>query len=367
MRTLLITTLLLSTLAAGGCGQRQVNAAEDSLKKPNGDEQRGYLCSNNSTAIFIRWTEVNKKIIGQLQVFYTKGYAEKQSQDESHSFEGMCDGENISINFTGSIWISDLSGKTWTGTLKGDELTLVVPTGTGMLAPMQFKTATVGEYNQAVATIRRGLIEYNARVKQERNDAARIETEQQAVADTNQKMEWAFGRLASAASDLQAGEDFDVVLKDYARHWAEMQIHYQEMKSKAARKQLTTFELNEVESDLRTVESDLRSIESDARSMEYRQQSLNRKIGEVKEAIALLRQSWGGLQQAMAVNASGSPGNMYTEGDVLEQVRRSEAVIEHAQTLLQKMAKQGAAFDRQASDLYKKGESLVKGLSPTDE
>jgi predicted nucleic acid-binding Zn-ribbon protein len=337
MRALLIAILLLSTLAVCGCGQRQASATVENGNKPSGSEQRGYLYSDDNSAAFIRWTEVNKKLNGQLQVFYTKGYAERQFQNAGYSFEGMCDGENVSINFTGSVWISDLSGKTWTGTLKGGELTLVVPTGAGTLAPVKFKTASVEEYNNAVVAIRRGLVEHNAQVKRERDEAARIAAEQQAVADAKQQVESAIDGLASATNDLLAGEDFDVVLKDYAGHRTEMQAHYQEMKGKAARKQLTTSELREVESDLRTVESDLRSIESDARSMEYRLRSMNRKIDEAREAIAWLRQSWGGLRQAMSANTTGTPSAPHTEADVSEQTRRAEAVIENALSLMQKM------------------------------
>jgi hypothetical protein len=367
MRALLITPLLLSTLVGIGCGQKQASAEAETQGKMSGSEQGGYLYSDDSGTAFIRWTEVDKKLTGQLQVFYTKGSEGMRSQSGDFSFEGVRDGENVSINFTGSVWISGLAGKTWTGTLKGDELTLVVPTSTGTLQPARFRAATVEDYNNTVAAIRKRLIEHNVEVRKERDEAARIAAEQQAVASASEQVEAAISRLVSGTNDLLAGEDFDVVLKDYAGHWAEMQAHYQEMKNKASKKQLTASELREVESDLRTLESDLRSIESDARSMEYRLRSMNRKADEVREAIASLRQSWGGLRQAVSANSRGTPGATHTENEASEQVRRAEAAIESALAIMQRMSKQGATFDRQAKELYKKGETLVNGLTATSE
>jgi hypothetical protein len=367
MRILLTMALLLTILTVGGCGQKQVDAEAATRDKASGSEQMGYLHSDDISAAFIRWTEVDKKVNGQLQVFYTKGNVERQSQNASYSFEGVCDRGSISINFTGSVWISDLSGKTWTGTLNSTELTLVVPTGAGTLAPVKFQAASVEDYNNAVATIRKRLVEQNVQVQRERDEQARIAAEQQAVVDANQQVESATSRLVSATDDLLAGADFDLVLRDYGNHLKEMQAHHQEMRGKAAKKQLTSSELREVESELRTVESDLRSIESDARAMDFRLRSMNVKIAEVRASTSLLQRSWGALQQAVSANTSATPGTTYTGGYVSEQVRRAEAAIENASTIMQRTTKQATTFDGQARELCRSSESFVKTLKVVGE
>lgn len=362
MRILLTMALLLIVLIVGGCGQKQMDTEATTRDKPSGSEQMGYLHSDDSSAAFIRWTEVNKKVNGQLQVFYTEGHVERQSQNASYSFEGMCDTGSISITFTGSVWISDLSGKTWTGTLNRTELTLVVPTGAGTLAPVKFQAASVEDYNNAVATIRERLVEQNVQVQRERDDQARRAAEQQSVVDANQQVESAASRLVSATDDLSSGADFDLVLRDYGDHLKEMQAHHQEMRGKAAKKQLTSSELREVEADLRTMESDLRSIESDARAMDFGLQSMNGKIAEVRASTSLLQRSWGALQQALSANTSATPSTNYTGGYVSEQVRRAEAAIENASTIMQRTTKQAATFDGQARELFRRSESFVKSL-----
>jgi hypothetical protein len=123
----LVGLFALVAIFGSGCAQQGSSTVSKGKNISSGSDQKGYLFSDSGSVMFTRWTEIDKKVNGQLQVFYSQGNGERQPKSFTSSFEGISDGQNISINFTGSIWTNDLSGQTWTGTLKDSELTLVMP------------------------------------------------------------------------------------------------------------------------------------------------------------------------------------------------------------------------------------------------
>ena len=123
---LLGTAVLLTTCTRGPNRQTTSDRSAES-----GNDQKGYLHSDADAVMFINWTEINGKLNSQMNIFYAKGVRGKSTENSSHSFAGVSDGKNISLNFTGSQWTDGLGGKTWTGTISGDELTLVIPPAAG--------------------------------------------------------------------------------------------------------------------------------------------------------------------------------------------------------------------------------------------
>jgi hypothetical protein len=129
--------------------------------KTTGSDQKGYLHSDSDSVIFLHWTEINGKLNGQMNVFFVKGNRAKNTDTSGHSFEGVSDRKNLSLNFTGSVWTDGLGGKTWTGTISGNELTLVIPNNNGQLSPVRFTVGTVEQYNDEVLLIKKGVREEN--------------------------------------------------------------------------------------------------------------------------------------------------------------------------------------------------------------
>ncbi len=109
--------------------------------------------------MFLRWTEADKKLNGQLQIFAKQTNGKQSTDSSSHTFEGVLSGENVSIKFTGSVWTDGLAGTTWTGTLKNKTLSLVAPMNDGTLQTYALQPGTVNEYNQVVAQLKTDVVE----------------------------------------------------------------------------------------------------------------------------------------------------------------------------------------------------------------
>lgn len=359
--------LLVGLVFICGCEQKasesgNANQNPHELKASDGSGQRGYLFADTYKILFIRWTEINKKLNGQLQLFYAKGDKEWRTGASSHPFEGVSDGENVSINFKGSIWTERLSGKTWTGTLKNNELRLVIPTPDGTLETVNLKPGTVDDYNQAVFSLKRNVTETNAQMQKERTEAAKIATEQRAVVDANEQVENSIRRVASAVGKLERATRFDDVLNGYLKDLEKMKAHYQEMRNKAAKRPLDSYQLSTVEYALNTLNYDLSSVEYRGSSMKYRTDEVEKVINEAKGEMSRLQKAWGNLQNAVASNSVGTPEAKFAQNEILHPINMAEEQISRALAAMQNAAKQSAAYEDQAKDLYKTAESFVKGL-----
>jgi|SRR5215469_7857826 len=177
-RFICLLFVLLGLGLSNGCTKDgTANKAVEIGGPSSGSGQKGFLYAGSRggdvySAEFIRWTEADKHVSGQIQMFWANGNARSTSGNQGNnpfldpignaqqSFEGVRNGEDISITFTGDFVAfsknsrtsgSALTGQVWTGTLKGDNLTLITPDpASGTLTATEFKSATVEQYNQVV-------------------------------------------------------------------------------------------------------------------------------------------------------------------------------------------------------------------------
>jgi hypothetical protein len=262
-------------------GCRQAKSVSD-RGISSGNDQTGYMHADGESVMFIRWTEINNKLNGQLSVFYTKSARVKSTETSSHSFEGISDGKNISLNFNGSQWTDPLGGKAWTGTISGDELTLVIPSSNGTLAPVKFKAGNVEQYNQTVLGIKQSVNAENSSIQKEKAEAERIEAEKGAVAEGNNRVRSSLNALSNSTSQLEGSLKFDDVFRSYARTWEKMKADYKNLEDKAAEKPLTSYKLGTVQYLLGVLQYDLGTFESHSGTLDY-------KIARVNDASKSLR------------------------------------------------------------------------------
>jgi hypothetical protein len=149
---LLTITLLSGCKSTNSTGDGRANAEKTSLSANR--EQTGYLYSGIDNAIFIQWAKADQQIKGQMQTFHAKSKREGHTDSDSHSFEGLFDGENISLTVRGNGLEGLFPGRTSTGTLKGNRLTLVWPASDGTLSTTTLQPATVEDFNQAVVSLK---------------------------------------------------------------------------------------------------------------------------------------------------------------------------------------------------------------------
>src|ERR1041385_587968 len=331
-----------------------------------GNDQKGYLHSDADAVMFIHWTEINGKLNGQMNIFYAKGVRGKSTENSSHSFAGVTDGKNISLNFTGSQWTDGLGGKTWTGTIAGEELTLVIPTPNGTLAPVKFIAGTVEQYNQAVLVIKQDVQDTNSRIQQQNAEAARIDAEKNAVVEGNNRVRASLDALITATNQLDSSLKFDDVFDDYARAWEKMKTEYENLQERAAEKPLTSYKLGNVRYLLGGLQYDVGIFQSHSGTVDYKINGANAAIKSVREKEKSLGESWQYLQRAVAGNSTGEPSPQFSQADVSELIRRSEEKIQQASKAIQQASQKRAAYNTQAKDFYKKAEAFVKSLKAAD-
>jgi hypothetical protein len=150
----LVPLLLAIVLIAGWKGvtgsaaQSPAASAEKTYSAPTQGEGRktGYLHTGDDSATFIQWTKTDRQIKGQMQTLVLN--RDGKTDSSSYSFEGVFDGDNLSLTFRGRHQ-TVLEGVTVTGTHKGNSLTLVWPQKDGTLWTQELRPASAAEYNDA--------------------------------------------------------------------------------------------------------------------------------------------------------------------------------------------------------------------------
>lgn len=353
----------MGLLLSVGC--RQAKSVSDKGTS-SGIDQSGYMHADSESVMFIRWTEINNKLNGQLSVFYAKGARAKSTETSSHSFEGVSDGKNISLNFSGSQWTDPLGGKTWTGTISGDELTLVIPSNNGTLAPVKFKAGNVEQYNQTVLGIKQSVDAENSTIQKEKAEAARIDAEKGAVVEGNNRVKSSINSLVSSISQLENSLKFDDVFRSYDRTWEKMKADHKNLQDKASEKPLTSYKLGTVQYLLGGLQYDLGIFESHSGTLDYKIARVNDAIKSVREEEKGVGGSWDFLRQAVAGNSSGSPTAQFSEADIAQPLRAAEEKIQKALEQIQQASQRRVAYDSQAKELYRKADSFVKALKPVE-
>lgn len=362
-----IALLLLTCVSlTPGCSQRSKSQTERDKSVSSGNDQKGYLHSDSDSVMFLQWTDINSKLNGQMNVFYAKGSRRKSTETSSHSFEGVSDGNNISLNFTGSQWTGGLGGKTWTGTISDNELTLVIPIGNGTLSPVKFSPGTVEQYNQTVLGIKQGVQTENTRTQKENAEAAKIGAEKDAVAEGNNRVRSSINGLISSTKQLENSLTFDEVFRSYSSTWEKMKADRRNLLEKAAEKPLTSYRLETAGYLLTVLQYDIETFESHSRTFDYKSTVVNNAINSVREAQQNLRNSWGFLQQAVVANSSGTPNGEFSETEILQSSRWAEEKIQKASAEFQQASKQRASYNGRSKDLYRKAESFVKSLKAVE-
>ena len=343
-----------------------VGCIRNGVSGSSANDQKGFIHADAEGVLFLQWTKVDNKLNGQMSAFFVKGAREKTAGNSSHAFEGVSDGKNISINFTGSQWTDALGGRTWTGTISGSDLTLVIPSNNGTLLPVEFTSGSVEQYNQAVAEIRNGVQQENKRTQQEKSEAAKIQAEKNAVIEGNNRVRSSLNALSTGMNAIESSMKFESVLADYVKTWDKMKGDHKNLTEKAAQKSLTSYEVSNAQYLLSTLRYDLETFDAHSSTFDYYLNQLNEAVKSVKEAQGNVKESWQRLQLAIAANSTGVPGSEFSDADISQLIRASDEKIQQASQATRGFSQRRVQYHNQASDLYRKDEALVKSLKAVD-
>jgi hypothetical protein len=364
-KTLFPLLLALALLAgckevAGNDPRSSAAGAEKTSPTPIETESRktGYLHTDDDSATFIQWAKAERQIKGQMQVLDVN--RDGKTDSSSYSFEGVFDGDNLSLTFRGRHQ-TFLEGITVTGNLKGDALTLVWPQSNGTLLTQELRPASVAEYNDAAHILQERAREIVATGE----EAARWAAEKRAVAEAHNKVTGVAENLRSDIRGLPGANFYADALRSYSEIWQRMKKAHAELLAES-RKPLTGRQIAIVQSRLVRLQSLLGSIESRRGSFESRLSSASSKIRETEEKIARLQTAFVQLRQAVAANTRGEPRATVTVERVAKAAEFARSEINKAVAARDAAKSRAAAYDKQAADMYRQDEAFVKTLKPTD-
>jgi len=369
--------LLLALALLAGCKEvagndRRSSAAgvEKTSPTPIEVESRktGYLHTDDDSATFIQWAKAERQIEGQMQVLDVK--QDGKTDSSSYSFEGVFDGDNLSLTFRGRHQTS-LEGITVTGTLKGYALTLVWPQSNGTLLTQKFRPASVAEYNEAAHILQeraREIVtageEAARRAAAARAEAARLAAEKRAVVEAQNKVTGAAESLSKAVRALPGADFYADALRSYGETWRRLKAARAELLAES-RKPLTSHQTGKVEQKLGILSQRLEDIESRRGSFDSRLSPANTRIRDTEEEIARLQTAFAQLQKAGSANTTGAPRGAVTAEHIAKAVKSARSEINKAVAVRDAAKSRAAAYDKQAADLYRQAEAFVKTLKPT--
>jgi hypothetical protein len=254
---------------------------------------------------FIQWTEARGSLSGQFQRVYVAGDKPLETQNENTQFTGIRNGSDVSLKM-GDLF----SYATWTGTLKGSTLSLVIPDKNGFLSTVVLRAGTVEDYNRAALALRARIAQEAAAADRERQRLARIAAQRQTVTRADNAVVSALENLLSNIRDLaehSQASNFQSVLESYANNWTKMQADYETLKADAAKRPLDCYQLSVVKYDLSTLEYDLSSIRYDNSSFDYVQAPIEKDLNAIAEYVLEARTAMKRLQTAILANAPKPP------------------------------------------------------------
>lgn len=327
------------------------------VKNEADSKQIGFLAAGNTGALFIQWTELDNKLTGQLINSYIVANSDPLKVDSVNaSFTGIHNANAISLT---------LNGKTLTGTLEKNQLTLVFPNSNGTLESHVLVPGTVDDYNKAVLAMQSSTKDMNAKEAQLKADADRIYKQQKAVNDANKRLGSVLSDIDSAAKDLASEATYDDILKDYEETWNKMKADYAQLKSDASVKPLTGVQLGTVQVDLGTMQVDHGTFQTRGGSMQVRNTSITNRIKDIQGSIKAAQDTWKTLQAAVANDTTGTKAQ-FTADDLTNAINAGQKQIDSASGIIQAAQAKQAEYDQNDKSTLAEATQFVKGLKATD-
>lgn len=319
-RVLGIIASFLSLLALTGCtGQGNVPSE--------------YVAVSTSSALFINWAETDHKLTGQLQLASVDNNTLAVSS-ENESFNGVLNGTDISITLS--------NGKTMTGTLNKNVLTLSYPANDGTMATIAFKPGSVTDFNQAV-------------------DGFQKQKKEKDASDALVSLLVAINQDASRA----AGVSFDDDMDSFKSFLKGMQSYYQFLKSYVSEQPLTSMRLDVVSQQLNVLSLRLDNIkkfldvDSSAfgGSFGYHVQQAQALYARLGNGITKLQQNW---KMYQSLTVSDSLVSADAVSSAIGGAQKQQAVLSQRIAVAQQ---QGDSYHSQGEKIYQTASKYVSGLT----
>jgi hypothetical protein len=318
---------------------------------------QGYIASDKNGVIFIQFAEQGGQLSGQVQFFGIEGRGWKKTGANNASFTGLRDGSSVSLRFAGFF-----TDRTINGTLSGDTLSLVLPQQDGRLATVEFRRASVGEYNAEVEKLKGQVVESNEATRRAQAEETRIGQLRQHAAQVDGSIQSAYESLDERINGLGEALQFDRPLSGFDQHWREMQEHEKDFKSKATARPLDSYKLGDVGYTLQRLNYDRQNIGYDRQNLGYAIKDASERISEVRDAVASLQKAWEELQTARNSEAGAYMRSEVREEHVDTIKTRTEAEIRKVEDAISRADARARGIEQKADELYEKSKALLDRL-----
>lgn len=334
------------------------------------ERQRGYLARFTNQVMFIQFVDDDGRLSGQFQIAQTDNAAAVSSQN--FPFTGTRKGKDVSITLTGNVWTTGWTAKTFTGTLSGNQLTLVTPGDDGKLITVVLKDASVDDYNQAVTAVKQAAVQQLqaqqaalAAAKAAQDAADERARQQRAVASANDEIARALLRLAGDRDSLADDPRFAGVFKTQQGILDQMQTQFTEIQQQSA-KRLTCYQRNQLEYEVNQIEYELNQIEYQVNQAAYIKSGVDDRLSAVRDDIQQVQRAWEKLAVAVKANTNGTPAPEYTADDIQAAITAANHRVAAASEALQQLISKADDYYNQGEELLGRARDLVSKVRCSD-
>jgi chromosome segregation ATPase len=300
---------------------------------------------------------------GQLQAFGVKGQGAKRTDSKNAPFTGSRDdSNNVSLRFAGFF-----TDRTVTGTLSDDTLSLILPQSNGTLSTVEFRKASVSEYNSEVEKLKQQVAESNASAERTGAERSYAEQVRQRATEVDSNIRHAYESLNRNIDSLRSVLRFDKSLAAFGKHWREMQEHEKAFKDKAEARPLDDNRLREMGYALQGLGYDQQHISYDRQHLEYAIENTKRKISETREAMVTLRKAWEELQSARTTAAGEHIKSEISGRHVADITQRAEDMVTGAESAMREVDSKARLIEQRVAEVYKRAEALLDRLRDKNE
>jgi hypothetical protein len=325
-----------------GCGAGSIILFQRVTAKPD-----GYLAATPTTVAFIQFTEDSSShLAGSWQAVAVD--SDQQITSVNMGFTGSRNGSQITLTFSALGYATNIIG-----TVSGDTLTLQGPDpNTGYIAPIVFHGASIEQYNEAVALLRRHVA---ATVTQMALD--------QAVTNANSQLSHDLSNLSSDIHTLAANSDFQDALSAYATDWKQMQEDYQQEQSDYRNGCGTNgYNASLVSYDASVVAYDLSSIQYHDGTLSYDQNNMSNALSSVQGDIQTVQTEWQNLMAAVSADKRGHVSAQFTQGDVDSATSNAQDQIKTSNKALSDAQGSATTYDKEAAQMNTDAQNLSNSL-----
>ena len=313
---------------------------------------RGYLAATDQGIMFIQFTEQQGHLSGRIQSVSVEEAGLKRIEAKDGSLTGVREGTNVSLCSAEFFEDSAVAGN-----LSDNSLSLALPQPNGTLATVEFKSATLQEYNKDVESLNEKIDHANgeARASQAANSSRR-------EAELKGHAQGAYIFLNEQIKYLAATPQFDEAVSLFNDHWREMQAHEKLFREKAGSHPLTRDRLDEARFALQQLGYDRQLIGSDREQLDSIIRDTNQRIAHARDALADLRAAGQARAAASPDDAADSATPDSKKDDITDLTGRTETEIKKVEDAIENAQSQAGTIEQQADETYKKAQELYGQL-----